>query len=382
MFTDTANFDICYNQPCKPVNQLPTMSGGVTGTFVSGGITYKYHTWGTNEPFITGSAGSSCTEDSGVFTVQNMGNICTVQLLVVGGGGGVLNSTGGGGGGQVVYVPNFPIRRQTYCCKRGNGGSNSVLSERSGSDSIFYLDLFPYKPSLAQPYQMQVVAKGGGGAGGTSASAAFPGQNGGSGAGGAGTFVDGGPTDRYVKYNCTGTLFYGGGTGSAIYNTSLYYYGSNGGCGAQIRSASYTEAGGGGGGALTSGSSASGSLVSSFGQGFGGNGGNGIGFAITSSELSYFGGGGGGGSWGSLGASSLSGSGGRGGGGNGGQGTFAFPGHPGTPIVAATPGIDFTGGGGGGGGGWRTTGSPPFNVLGGAAGGAGTIIITYKYQLD
>lgn len=364
MVTNVTYWDIAYKDPCEPVNQLPTMSGGITGSFVSGGITYKYHTWGTNDSFETGSAGSDCTGSAGIFRVENLGNICTVQLLVVaGGGGGGANGGIGGGAGQVVYVPNFPLRTTRYCCKRGSGGNGAATSgdpSQNGGDSIFYLDLFPYRPSISSPqdYPFSIIAKGGGGTTGSAATSNIRGNNGGSGAGGSTVSI---PNENQITASCDTT-------GSAIYNTSLYYYGNNGGCGISVKATgSISHGAGGGGGATNSGSNATATLAN-WGSATGGNGGDGIALTMISSSAIYYAGGGGGGGQTSLNGTAFGGSGGLGGGGNGGSRTG---------LIEATTGSAFTGGGGGGGRGWVSLSGP-----GGAAGGSGTIIITYKYQLD
>lgn len=342
MFTNVTYFDIPYSDPCEPVNQLPTMSGGITGSFVSGSITYKYHTWSTTGAVLTGSG--CATGGEGIFDVVNSGNICSVQLLIVGGGGGGgYQSGGGGGGGQVVYIPNFPIRKTRYCCKRSNAkAAGAQLSNNSGSngqDSSFSIRV--NNPDITIPYIWEIVAKGGGG-GGTSAVNFFRGGSAGTGGGGAGNATT------------------GSSSGSAIFNTSVYYNGFNGGDGTYKNifptpDPKYAAGGGGGAGAVGSNATA----------GQGGNGGAGYGpLYMTGSTGEYYGGGGGGAVDYNDGISSVSGSGGIGGGGKGGDYTSQ-----------STEGIDFLGGGGGGG---TRNGAP--NA--GSAGGRGTVIITYKYQLD
>lgn len=321
MFTDTTYFDIFYDEPCNPVNQLPTMSAatGISGSFVSGGINYRWHSLSTNTlPVIPGENTTYCPNAfSTIFTVENMGNICSVQLLIVGGGGGG-GFAAGGGGGQVVYIPNFPIRPGRYCCTRGNGGAGNQSGFNSGSygnDSTVKL-LYPEQQKNFISPIFTITAKGGGG-GGTN------GINSGNGA----------------SYG-TG----GGPNGQAIFNTSIYYNGKDAG-------ASGFGLTGGAGGAGTTGSNA---ILNKAGDG-----GNGFGpLYMTGSTGEYYGGGAGGNSPDNI---SIRGFGGLGGGGNG-YGLTVPGGNP----SPATAGTDFLGGGGG------ST----------ETGGKGTVIITYKYQLD
>ena len=288
MFTDTTYFDIFYDEPCDPVNQLPTASGGITGTFVSGGITYKYHTWSTFGSVLTGSTDSGCSSGGqGIFVVENMGNICSAQLLIVGGGGsGGTEFGGGGGGGQVVYVPNFPLRTQTYCCTRGNGGTQLNSNSNSGSngqDSTFRLTFYPYKKEQLQTgdFPFTITARGGGG-------------------GGSGNNFSGAGGSKGTGGGMAGNAATSSTAGVALFDTSIYYNGSDGGSGTldnPFPDPDPIAAGGGGGGAAISGSNAS--------SGQGGNGGAGFGpLYMTGSTGEYYGGGGGGGGGGMSGSPS------------------------------------------------------------------------------
>ena len=91
-----------------------TASGGITGSFVSGSYTYKYH------KFITGS---------GTFTVTK-GATKKAQVLVVGGGGSGANSNYsgvGGGGAGVLYSSSFLLAAgQSWDIIVGDGGSSPV----------------------------------------------------------------------------------------------------------------------------------------------------------------------------------------------------------------------------------------------------------------
>ena len=274
MITDVTYFDIFYNKPCNPVNQLPTMSGGVTGSFVSGGVTYKYHTWSTSGPIQTGSTDSGCSSGGGTFIVENMGNICDVQLLLVGGGGGGgYNAGGGGGGGQVVYVPNFQIRTATYCCKRAvvgaTGNQSGANSGSNGSDTTFSLTYYPYKKfelTLGQ-FPFTITARGGGG-------------------GGTGTFSSGRAGSKGTGGGPAGNAATSSTAGVALFDTSIYYNGQDGGSGTldqPFPTPDPTAAGGGGGGNNTTGSAAS--------SGVGGKGGDGFGpLYMTGSTGEYYGG--------------------------------------------------------------------------------------------
>ena len=278
-----------------------------------------------NEQFLCASGGTITTSGDyrfhtftgpGTFTVNSLGNGCTVPtggpnavnyLVVaggasggnnVGGGGGASggNNVGGGGGAggyrnlcQTVSVTSYPVTI-------GAGGS---ASGNNGSPSCVFSNV-----------------SAGGGAGGCGAPEA--GSAGGSGGGGGHNSAPGGSGNSPPVSPPQGNP---GGQG--------HVFGVN------------NARGGGGGGA--SGAGAGGSSTAAGGAG------------SQWLNCSYYAGGGGGGSIGPP----PGGAGGIGGGGAGGSGT------------TGTSGTVNTGGGGGGGG---TSPSP------GGAGGSGIVIIRYKFQ--
>lgn len=230
-----------------------TATGGIENTFVSGGITYKSHT------FISGS---------GSFEILR--GETSAQLLVVGGGGGGefgvqptdTNFGGNGGGaGGFLYTSSFFLRRNPNPDQRslwtaivGAGGSGAILSPltiaTSGSQSSFIAS-YGYEqivPAIA--YGGGVGPSGSGASGGGENGLAIYGDQGnnggddnsyvGAGGGGAGTPGTG----------SLGSVGGGGGQGRALTlrdGTSQYYAGGGGG-GAQVDVPSSGGAGGIGGG--------------------------------------------------------------------------------------------------------------------------------------
>jgi hypothetical protein len=231
---------------------------------------------------------------SGTFTVTSPGS--GAQLLVVAGGGGGGSYIGGGGGaGGLLYSANKSFNAQSYTVTIGAGGvgSTRTVQGTNGNNSIF--DDFTAV---------------GGGCGSAEGIAA---RNGGSGGGGGG----------FTQPAGTGTSGQGFGGGTAN-NTNA----------------------GGGGGASAVGQSSTGSSIK------GGNGGDGLAYAISGSSVYYAGGGGGAGNpGGSLG--------GLGGGGNGSD----------SNDLGSTNATQNTGGGGGAA--WLNQAK---------SGGSGIVIIRYKFQ--
>jgi len=237
---------------------ITAVGGDTIGTFVSGGITYKYHQFS--------QAGTSS------FQVLN-GSVNNASILLIaaggaGGSGSVANTSfgGGGGAGEVFYTSSVLLTSgSVYQIKVGNGlinngtrGQDSAING-SGLSNITVL---------------------GGGFGGQRLS--VNGKNGGSGGGGNGAGSSGGShIGSYIGTNgeggyTVGVGTYGGGGGGAgqaggvrgqgrggnglIFNMTgdeRYYAG---GAGGSITSGSAPQDGegqewfgGGGGGAVTTG---------------------------------------------------------------------------------------------------------------------------------
>jgi hypothetical protein len=314
--------------PITPFSPLPAVAtGGTTGTYTSGGITYKTHTFT--------SVGTTN------FVVTEPGNLGSYDYLIVAGGGSGGSYVGGGGGGGGVISGTIVPSATTYPIVVGNGaaavGSTTaslvIQGLRGGNSSAF-----------------GQTAIGGGG-GGTYAEGA--GLSGGSG-GGAGGFQ-----------NSTG----GGGAGTAG-------QGFAGGNTQGGRPRSFTGGGGGGGAAGTG-------ETSSNGLNRGGDGGAGVASAILGTNF-FFGGGGGGGNY-TDGA--RPGNGGIGGGGGGSSNTANVSGIGGGSTWTAVAGgngspngdpnnnggagAPNTGGGGGGIGHHGLSGP----------GGSGVVIIRYPISI-
>jgi hypothetical protein len=235
------------------------------------------------------------------------------ELLLVAGGGGGGNNVGGGGGGaggllyygtetpkikngNAIVVPNF----STYTIVIGAGGISSpnnpgTVFTAGGNTSISLNSTLLYNAS--------------GGGQGAHRDYGGAGKAGGSGGGGAG--YGQGTQPSAARPGGSGTSGQGtdGGTGSPD------LFGSS--------------SGGGGGGAGTGGSNAGQS-----GNALGGDGGLGVRYLISGSNVFYAGGGGG------VGGTNTGGVGGLGGGGNG---------NGPNPSANGTPGSVNTGGGAGGG---------------------------------
>ena len=202
----------------------------------------------------------------GTFTTD--GEITSVQMLVIagGGGGGGASYGGGGGAGGVAYSANVTIPGASYTATVGPGGAGGPSSTDAGTDGTDSTFGTAFTPTYR-------IAKGGGGAG--SYSPAAPGKPGGSGGGasaitglnggtatqptqnpgvpvtnsgfrggnylqsgggyapcgGGGAGAQGGdtpgpgtggrPGGDGIEYSISGTpVYYAGGGGASIYNTS------------------------------------------------------------------------------------------------------------------------------------------------------------------
>lgn len=173
---------------------ITAVGGDTTGTFVSGGITYKYHQFS--------QAGTSS------FQVLN-GSVSNANILLIaaGGAGGsssVANTTfgGGGGAGEVFYTSSVSLTSgSVYTIRVGNGEINNGTR---GQDSV-----------LNGPGLTNITVLGGG-FGGQATSTA--GKNGGSGGGGH----DGGGGGSHIGS-------YIGKNGEAGYTIGLGNYGGGGG---------------------------------------------------------------------------------------------------------------------------------------------------------
>jgi len=322
----------CWGQsPSPDLSGNYTESGTGTGAFsdILAGLTYStaYYI----RAYATTAAGTAygnevqATTNSGTLvSFVNTGTsswsvpsgVKSLELLVVaGGGGGGANHGGGGGAGGVVYLSDYSIpSASTISVTVGNGGSKSTghlsVTGFNGENSALG----------------SIVAIGGGGGGNrreTSTPGLEFGQNGGSGGGGGGQ-----------GSNDTPTILGGAGTAGQ---------GNAGGTG------SY-HAGAGGGGAGGVGGTPVGSIGASPSTTYPANGGPGLPFSITGSEV-WYGGGGGGGGWLNGPFAGLGGQGGggdgqingtqnvngqanTGGGGGGSNGNgFAFGGNGGSGVV-------------------------------------------------
>lgn len=309
-----------------------TASGGLTGSFISGGIQWQYH------DFLP----SSSAAISGSFTVTS-GYTNNAKLLIVGGGGaggGVDNNQdgtvigAGGGGGGVIYFNNFTLEPGTYTVYVGAGGVGGIYNP-------FGNDRFPTNGQNSSIVFGRYALVGIGGGVGSTEELVGNGGDGGSGGG------------RSAQ---TGTF------GIGLQPTSEWGgFGNNGGnvdwsqTGANLNSGGGGGAGGVGGNAVVGGSAA---------NRRGGDGGLALGFNLTGT-LTYFGGGGGG-----LGFN---------------------PGFPNPTFNNATRsggrgykrsstaalsenGINGKGGGGGGG---ANSSGPGEGVFNGSFGGSGRVIFAY-----
>lgn len=268
---------------------------------------------------------------SSTFTVEDVGDDATVDVLVVGGGGaGGLQRAAGGGAGGLVFATSVPVTNQSYTIFVGAGNSNPTFSTGSGTTSLLNESL---KGQNSTAFGFTAIG-GGNGAGDD-----WWGLQGGSGGGGADDSSRAGP--GFAIQPATSNP-------GALINA-----GFNGGDGRGTNQ----KAGAGGGGASEAGRSNQDGVVR---QRSGGNGLNMSQYFGTSFGENGFFAGGGGGARASSGG--LNGLGGLGGGGNGGGDGGA--GQNGAPN---------TGGGGGGSGRNDTTA--------GFAGFGGSGIVLVRYPL-
>jgi len=299
--------------------------------------------------------GSGTSNTPGTFTITQKSDdpkLNTIEVLVVGGGGsGGKWSGGGGGGGGVAHTYNYSLDHPAFPgsgpwavpLQAGGGGgaqtSNGVGN--TGGDSYF------------GPTSLRLLGMAGGG-GGTSLSISplpnttYNSMDGGSGGGGAHQNVNQRAGVGHQKDIFGSDPGWAGWSNRIQHNAKIlaYQYGHSGG---QANQNSDTDMGGGGGAGGTGSDGGPGNTYSS-GQGHGGPG---IAISITGSPVVYGGGG--------TGASPPSSeAGGPGGGGQGGGGS-----------ADGGAGTDGLGGGGGG----TYSGSPQSGQ-----GGAGTVIVRYKYQ--
>ena len=266
------------------------------------------------------------------FTVSNY-NMDNATILFVAGGGGGGCCVGGGGGGGDVSFNTITIPIGSHKIRVGKGGLGSSRSNNSGGQGN--------NSSLILQSGIEYTYCGGGG-GGSFYATATAGRNNSYSSGGGGGGSGGGFEDINTRIGGSGNNFSGnGGTGAGGLNV--------GGLG-------------GGGGAVGHGYSSTSSVN--------GNGGEGITYNITGSNIGYGGGGGAGGSSGGSGAVTTKNGGSGIHGGGSGANYYYYHGRNSRynqPRTTAGIGIDGTGGGGGGG---------YDNV--GAKGGNGVIIIKYN----
>ena len=346
-------------------------SAGFSGRGGMGVVVVRYeYTPGTNDTFVAATGGTTSTDGdykvhkfdgSGTSNTTNNFTVTqkagdpkdnTIEVLVVGGGGsGGKWSGGGGGAGGVAHTYNYPLDHPSFPnaggpwvipLQAGGGGASQSSNGvgNVGGDSFF------------GPSGLRVYALGGGG-GGTSRdqpdrpATTFQSMDGGSGGGGTGQ-------DRNIRagFGHQRDIF-GNSPQTTLFSnklecnerTVIYNYGNAGG---QSPSDSSADMGGGGG---AGGTGTDGGPGSGYSAG-NGHGGPGIAISITGSPVVYGGGG-------TAASPPGSESGAPGGGGQGGGSS------------AGGAGTDGLGGGGGG----TYSGGPQSGQ-----GGAGTVIVRYKYQ--
>ncbi len=197
-------------------------TGGTITTYVSGGVTYKVHTFTSSGTFVAPSGNTS------------------VQALVVAGGGGGAGGGGAGGAGGYQYNASYATTSlQSIAVTVGPGGAGGTIggttAGTSGSNSVF-----------------GTITSTGGGGGRASAA----GLNGGSGGGGGvsqsgGTGTVGQGNNGGTGGAASGGFATAGGGGSAAVggNGNSASNGGNGGAGTSnsITGTALFYAGGGGG---------------------------------------------------------------------------------------------------------------------------------------
>ena len=325
-FFNTA--DLGLRGATQKTRKLPgAVSSG--GSILAPGDGYRYHVF---------------TGGPQTFSITQLRDPLTLDILVIaGGGGGAGGSTsggaagGGGGAGGLVFYPNFPVTASlTADVNCGDGGNGAAAGGGYGSGGYGVQGTDTTFGTSPQPHYL--IAKGGGYGKSYPEAGGNPG-----GSGGGGAWV---PTSAATATQPTQPG-----------NSGTYGFGNNGG----VAEPNYNTGGGGGAGSIGS----SGSSTKA------GNGGNGKPISIFPAPViapaipapvrsawttavgptGLFCGGGGGGTY-----NGTIGSGGPGGGGDGSPWTNDPDGVPG-----GVPAIDFTGSGGGGG-------------IGGGDGGNGIVL--------
>lgn len=286
------NVNLNINEVSRQTRLNPFLAiGGVTASFVSGGINYISHTFYSS---------SGVTADQ-TFTVLN-GEI-DAQVLVVGGGGpgaaGGTNDGNAGGAGGVVYSGSYhlqinPIGASTYTIRVAKGGTPLLAPESSSFIPTYVSEGSPIIISYPGGSATAFSKDGASGAAGSPTGSAIygtQGRNGGldqstSGAGGGGWAAqgtnsgvnggDGGAGIELTLQDGTTKYYAGGGGGGAYISSGAGIagqggsgVGGNGGTLASVNGGKGVEGtgGGGGGGAVTNNGS---------GAGSGGNGGSGV----------------------------------------------------------------------------------------------------------
>ena len=142
-----------------------TATGGVTGSYVSGGVLWKYHKFDADN------------FESSSFNVIS-GSTLRGKLLVIGGGGSggatggsTTVAAGGGGAGGVVYYEQFPIISGSYNLVVAKGvpgaygfrrGDDAIAN--NGNDGRYSSVQTPFGPYT--PFTSSVIIAFGGGGGG------------------------------------------------------------------------------------------------------------------------------------------------------------------------------------------------------------------------
>ena len=344
-------------------------SAGFAGRGGHGVVVVRYeYTAGTVSTFVAASGGTTSTDGDykihkfdgsgtsnspNTFTVTQKSDdpkLNTIEVLVVGGGGsGGKWSGGGGGAGGVAHTYNYTLDHPAFPgsgpwgipVQSGGGGVAQTANGpgNAGGDSFF------------GPTSLRVYALGGGGGGFNNdhpaPSATYTDMDGGSGGGGT-------AQNRNSRAGIGHQRdIFGSDPGAPLYSnklecnerTVIYNYGNAGG---QSPTDANADMGGGGG---AGGAGADGGPGSGYSSG-NGHGGAGIAISITGSPVLYGGGG-------TAATPPGNQAGGPGGGGQGGG------------SGAGGAGTDGLGGGGGG-----TYSNGPQS----GRGGAGTVIVRYKYQ--
>ena len=226
-----------------------TATGGITGSYISGGILWKYHQF------------DASTYTTSSFNVIS-GSTLYGKLLIVGGGGsggagGGTNlgttAAGGGGAGGVVYYEQFPILTGSYSINVGKGGTGvfgqavgGTYIANQGNNGATSSVQFPY--GAYPPFSSSLLTAYGGGGGGVAGNGVsgnpIPGAGGASGGGNAqgnassgylpsidssscisgfgniyggpqGNFGGSIPSDVYLGFNTGWMVTGGGGAGDA-----------------------------------------------------------------------------------------------------------------------------------------------------------------------